>query len=238
MTAVAVVSGGMDSVAMLYRLNAKMSDHRDDSKLHVVSFDYGQRHYKELNFAENHAQELGAEHHVIDLMGLGTIFAKAGSQSSLVNTDVAVPDGHYAEESMKATVVPNRNMIMASIAAGIAVAAGASVLGLGVHAGDHFIYPDCRPEFIGLFERTVKSGNEGFAAEDFHVYVPWMHKSKTDIVRETYKQFGDTFARDLFTETWSCYKGGVLHCGTCGTCTERKEAFKDAGVDDPTEYAA
>jgi len=226
--AVAVVSGGMDSVAMLYELHRKTKD------ILVVSFDYGQQHRnRELPLANMHAQVLGLPHYVVGMEHLGSIFVHAGSESSLINPDVDVPDGHYAEESMKSTVVPNRNMIMASIAAGIAVSAKANILGLGVHSGDHFIYPDCRPEFFYYLEHALQLGNEGFGhPKPMELFTPWMHRTKTDIVRQAHiwdvpLQF-----------TWSCYKGNEVHCGTCGTCVERKEAFEQAGVEDKTIYAS
>jgi 7-cyano-7-deazaguanine synthase len=237
--AVAVVSGGMDSVAMLYKL------YQEETKdILVVSFDYGQRHgQSEIPFANMHARVLGLNHVVVGLAHIGQMFAALGSESSLINEGVAVPDGHYAEESMKATVVPNRNMIMASIAAGLAVSVKANIIGLGVHGGDHFIYPDCRPSFFHDLEEAVQRGNEGFGhAEPIKFFTPWMYVSKTDIVRWAYDTPNTAYSLkgerhvDL-RFTWSCYKGDTTHCGTCGTCTERKEAFSDAGVDDPTIYA-
>jgi 7-cyano-7-deazaguanine synthase len=143
---------------------------------------------------------------------------------------VDVPDGHYAEESMRSTVVPNRNAIMANIAIGVASGAGADVIGLGVHAGDHAVYPDCRPEFVKALRQCMTHALKGFHTP--RLETPFLHKSKTKIAA-----LGFAAGAPLHL-SWSCYKGGALHCGTCGTCTERKEAFKDAGLTDPTEYLA
>jgi len=143
-----------------------------------------------------------------------------------------VPEGHYAAESMKATVVPNRNMIMLSIAAGVALANGYERIATAVHAGDHAIYPDCRPEFIDDMGACLETATEGFWGphEESPLYAPYINKSKADIVR-----IGDGVGVD-WTKTWSCYVGEESHCGRCGTCVERKEAFRLAGVEDPTPY--
>lgn len=216
---VAIVSGGLDSVTLAHMLAEKTE------QLTLVSFDYGQKHLKELEFARECAAELGAEHIIADLSGLGNVL-----DSALTSEETEVPDGHYAEDSMKITVVPNRNMIMLSIAAGIAVSKKANYVATGVHAGDHFVYPDCRPPFIVAVQKAIKIGNEGFIDADFVVDAPFVTLGKHDIVT-----VGMNLGVD-FTKTWSCYKGGNLHCGTCGTCVERKEAFELAGYQDPTEY--
>ena len=140
------------------------------------------------------------------------------------------PDGHYTDDSMKATVVPNRNAILLSIATGLAVATGADTVATAVHAGDHPIYPDCRPAFITAFEHLAQVANEGFVAEGFKVTAPYLNFSKADIVAR-----GAALGVP-FDETWSCYRGGELHCGRCGTCVERIEAFELADVADPTPY--
>ena len=223
MTATVVtVSGGLDSVTLAHLLAA------EGRALTFVSFDYGQRHVRELDFAAAAARRLGAAHHVVDLRSVGALL----SGSALTDASVDVPDGHYTDDSMRSTVVPNRNAILLSVATGVAVATGAEVVATAVHAGDHPIYPDCRPAFIEAFEHLVRVGNEGFAHPDLRVEARFLDKSKAEIV-------GLGAALGVpFAETWSCYRGGELHCGRCGTCVERREAFELAGVEDPTAYEA
>ena len=218
---VAVVSGGLDSVTMAYSLA------RTVERLTVLSVDYGQRHARELSCAALAASSLGARHEVADLRAVGALLAG----SALTDDAVDVPDGHYTDESMRATVVPNRNAILLSVATGVAVAAGADAVAFGAHGGDHPIYPDCRPEFVVAFERMARVGNEGFVDPGFAVVAPFLERTKADIVAEG-AALGVPFA-----DTWSCYRGGDVHCGTCGTCVERREAFELAGVPDPTVYA-
>jgi 7-cyano-7-deazaguanine synthase len=220
--AVAIVSGGMDSVTLAYLLASEGCD------LHLLSFDYGQRHRKELEFAASCAGLLGARHDVVDLSSLTDLL----KGSALTDAGVAVPDGHYAQENMKITVVPNRNAMMLAIAYAVAVAEGAEVIGAGIHAGDHAIYPDCRPAFAEAFDAMQRLAVEGFGRPDLHLYTPFVSITKANIVTIGHR-LGVDYAR-----TWSCYKGGEVHCGTCGTCVERKEAFELAGVPDPTRYAA
>ncbi|MFJ1707153.1 7-cyano-7-deazaguanine synthase QueC [Kitasatospora sp. NPDC088346] len=219
--AVVIASGGLDSTTVAYWLADR------GSRLSLLSFDYGQRHRKELDFARRIAGHLGAHHEVVDLSGLGRLL----SGSALTDPGIRVPDGHYTAESMRSTVVPNRNAIMLDIAVGMAVVLGADAVAFGAHAGDHAIYPDCRSSFFDLFAETAKAGNQGFLADGFEVLAPFIDLAKADIV-EIGRQ-----VQVPFQDTWSCYKGGELHCGTCGTCTERIEAFSLAGVEDPTEYA-
>jgi 7-cyano-7-deazaguanine synthase len=226
MKGVAIVSGGMDSVTLAHWLTKEYDMLEGD--LHLLAFNYGQRHKKELVFARQCSFDVGARFDIIDLHELSSLLAQSGS--SLVDTATPVPDGHYAEESMKITVVPNRNAIMLSIASGVAVAEKAAWVATGVHAGDHFIYPDCRPMFIDTLSLATNIGNEGFVDESFHIKAPFIQKTKADIA-----SVGDSLDVD-WTATWSCYKGHIIHCGTCGTCTERREAFSLAGVVDPTEY--
>lgn len=220
MNAVAIVSGGMDSATLAYYLADQ------GYKLHLLAFDYGQRHRKELDYAHKIAHNLHAGFDVLDLSGIGHLL----TGSALTDPTIPVPDGHYAAATMRATVVPNRNAIMLSIAVGVAVAEGAKVVAAGVHAGDHPIYPDCRPEFIGAFNHMARIATDTHALDDFAVIAPFVHHSKADIVTLGSK-LGVPYA-----DTWSCYKGGDLHCGTCGTCVERREAFLLAGIQDPTVY--
>ena len=217
---VAVVSGGLDSVTMAYALA------REAERLTLLSVDYGQRHVRELECAALAASRLGAPHEVADLRQVGSLL----SGSALTDDTVEVPDGHYTDDSMRATVVPNRNAILLSVATGVAVAAGADAVAFGAHGGDHPIYPDCRPAFVRAFETLARVANEGFVDDDFAVLAPFLEKTKADIVAEG-ARLGVPFA-----DTWSCYRGHELHCGTCGTCVERREAFDVAGVPDPTVY--
>jgi 7-cyano-7-deazaguanine synthase len=163
-------------------------------------------------------------HDIIDIRTIG-----ASLSGSALTDDLDVPDGHYAEETMKVTVVPNRNAIMLSIAFGVAAAQKVDAVAIAVHGGDHFIYPDCRPGFIDAFQTMQQHALEGYA--DVRLLAPYLNGSKADIVSDGAKH-GTPFAA-----TWSCYKGGDLHCGRCGTCVERREAFELAGVEDPTAYA-
>jgi 7-cyano-7-deazaguanine synthase len=213
----------MDSVTLAWHLQSL------DWEQYIISFDYGQRHAKELEFAAECAYDLGADHDVIDLRELSQFL----NSSSLTDPNIDVPDGHYAEETMKITVVPNRNMIMLSIAVGIAVAGQYQRVFVGVHAGDHFIYPDCREAFYNALNEAVQLGTDGFSAWDddvFAVATPFVGITKADIVMK-----GAALGVP-YEATWSCYKGKEIHCGRCGTCVERKEAFRLAEVADPTVY--
>lgn len=222
--AVVVVSGGLDSCTLLHLTHNRYSDY----ELHAVSFDYGQRHKKELEYASYQARQLDATHKIINMDFLSELFKDSGS--SLIDSETAVPEGHYGEATMSQTVVPNRNMIMMSIAAGYAVSIGARILATGVHAGDHFIYPDCRPEFIALLDRTIVAANEGFIKRSFELWTPYIFKSKNDIAADAVRLNVD------IANTWSCYRGQEIHCGRCGTCVERQEAIASTGISDPTTY--
>lgn len=217
MNTIVICSGGLDSVSLAYKVAA------EQQLMRLVSFDYGQRHRKELDSAAQCAQALGVPHDLIDIRAIGATLT-----GSALTDDLDVPDGHYAEETMRITVVPNRNAIMLSIAFGIAAAQQADAVATAVHGGDHFIYPDCRPGFIDAFETMQQHALEGYA--NVQLYTPFVTGSKADIVTE-----GARF-NTPFVETWSCYKGGEQHCGRCGTCVERREAFHLAEVTDPTHY--
>lgn len=218
--AIAIVSGGLDSVTLAYLLKSK------GYELHMLSFDYGQRHSKELDFARICAERLNARCTEVDLSGLRVLL----KGSALTEDTIDVPEGHYAEPNMAITVVPNRNAIMLSIAYGAAVVEQADIVAAGFHGGDHFIYPDCRPEFVEAFDIMERHAVEGFAKANLQLYTPFVNIGKHDIVALGAR------LNVPFNETWSCYKGGERHCGTCGTCVERREAFAFAHVTDPTEY--
>ncbi|HLT78653.1 MAG TPA: 7-cyano-7-deazaguanine synthase QueC [Ferrovibrio sp.] len=216
--AVVLCSGGIDSATLAYRVAEAGALER------LISFDYGQRHRREIERAAAIAARLGARHDVVDIAGLGRFL----TSSSLISGGGAVPDGHYAESNMKSTVVPNRNAIMLSIAFGIAAGARADAVGIAVHSGDHFIYPDCRPAFVDAFRAMQDCALEGMWQVE--LYAPFVNTDKAGIVAEG-ARLGVPYEL-----TWSCYKGGERHCGRCGTCVERAEAFHLAGVADPTDY--
>jgi 7-cyano-7-deazaguanine synthase len=220
-TAIAIVSGGLDSVTLAHLLHAQGFD------LHLLSFNYGQRHKKELQYAKQCAERLGAQQDIIDLSSV-TPFLKGSS----LTDNLEIPEGHYAAPSMAVTVVPNRNAMMLSIAYAVAVAEGAEVVATGVHAGDHFIYPDCRPDFIARFDAMQRAAVEGFGHPSLKLLAPFVHIGKHQIVGLGAK------IGVPFDSTWSCYKGNEKHCGKCGTCVERRESFELAHVIDPTEYEA
>lgn len=219
-TAVALVSGGMDSVTLL-AYAAVMFD-----RVIAVSFDYGQRHVRELACAQWQAEHRGASFQRIKL--------PVGDQltgSSLTDPAVPVPHGHYSEETMRQTVVPGRNAMMISAAWGIAATASASVVATAVHAGDHFIYPDCRPEFIASLNHSLRLGTEGHRLDEMRIWAPFLWFSKIEILR-----LGDVLGVD-YSHSWTCYEGGDIACGQCGACRERLEAFEVNAMRDPLKYA-
>lgn len=217
--AVSLISGGLDSITLAHQLKSEGYD------LFLLAVDYGQRHKKELEFARRCAQCLSARFETIDLSGVGRLL-----RGSSLTDDIEVPEGHYAAANMAVTVVANRNAIMLAIAYGVAVAEQADVVAAGFHTGDHAIYPDCRPEFVRTFDAMERVATEGYARPTLRLYAPFVRVDKSDIVRI------GTRLGVPFEDTWSCYKGLERHCGRCGTCVERKEAFALAGVPDPTLY--
>lgn len=209
-----VVSGGVDSITLLYDMQERIAL--------GVSFDYGSNHNsREIPFAERHCRELGIRHITINLDFMHRYF-----KSSLLAGADAIPEGHYADENMKSTVVPFRNGIMLAIAAGMAESNGLENVLIANHSGDHTIYPDCRPEFIRAIDEATTLGTY----VGVRVLAPYTDISKADIVRR-----GKALGVD-YSATWSCYKGGERHCGSCGTCVERREAMAEAGVEDTTIY--
>ncbi|MCQ2195403.1 MAG: 7-cyano-7-deazaguanine synthase QueC [Paludibacteraceae bacterium] len=211
---VIIVSGGMDSTVLLY-------EYQDRIAL-AVSFHYGSNHNdKEIPFAKKHCEKLGIKHITIPLQ-----FMKEYFHSSLLEGADAIPEGNYDDENMKSTVVPFRNGIMLSIAAGLAENYGLKHVMMANHGGDHTIYPDCRPEFVQGMSNAIAAGTY----DGITLVAPYTNITKTDIAAKG-KELGIDFS-----ETWSCYKGGEIHCGKCGTCTERKEALAQAGIEDNTIY--
>ncbi len=211
---VIIYSGGLDSTTLLY-------EERERVAL-AVTFDYGSNHAsREIACARHHCERLGIEHLVIELGFMSRYF-----QSSLMSGADAIPDGSYDDENMKSTVVPFRNGIMLSIACGLAESRGLKRVLIANHGGDHAIYPDCRPEFVSAMDGAMQAGTY----EGVRLAAPYTNLTKADLVRR-----GAQMGID-YSLTYSCYKGGEKHCGTCGTCTERREAFRTAGVPDPTAY--
>ena len=216
MKVVVLVSGGMDSVTALYQA------HRDYEVIAGLSFDYGSKHnHREIPFAASHCKTLGVRHEVISLGFMNDLF-----KSDLLRSGGEIPEGHYEASNMKKTVVPFRNGIMLSIAAGYAESIEAEGLVIAAHSGDHAIYADCREEFMAPMAEAIAQGTD----VDLQVLRPFIEMRKEDIAAAA-----DELGLDL-ADTWSCYKGGEIHCGKCGTCVERKEAFLLAKLIDGTVY--
>lgn len=213
---IVLLSGGMDSVTAFYHARTQYNVKG------AISFDYGSKHnHKEIPFAKYHCQQNGVPHTTVNLDFIGQLF-----QSDLLQSGGDIPDGHYADENMKKTVVPFRNGIFLSIAAGYAESVEAEGVVIAAHSGDHAIYPDCREPFMESMAKAIASGTYANIA----LLRPFIDMDKAAICKS-----GAELGVD-YAQTWSCYKGGELHCGTCGTCVERKEAFELAGVPDPTVY--
>lgn len=213
--ALIIVSGGMDSVTMLYEYAKEIAL--------AVTFDYGANHGpKEIPMARMHCERLGIPHIVIPLSFMQQYF-----RSSLLSGADAIPEGHYADDNMRSTVVPFRNGIMLSVACGIAESNGLKRLMIANHAGDHAIYPDCRKAFVEAMSQATQEGTY----DRIRIDAPYTTLTKGEIARH-----GKRLGID-YSETWSCYKGGDVHCGKCGTCVERREALAEAGIEDTTPYA-
>lgn len=211
--AVVIYSGGMDSYTLLsYVCRSGYNE------VHALSFDYGQRHKKELEYARRVTREQGIPHKVVDITAINSLL----QGSSLTQPDLPVPEGHYAEPTMKQTVVPNRNMIMLSLAVGYAVSIKAIDVFYGAHAGDHAIYPDCRGEFIDAMNAVTRIAN----FIPVTILAPFLSMDKGDIAI-----LGKNMRLD-YSQTWTCYKGEALPCGKCGACVERAEAMAKAGIVD------
>jgi len=214
---VVIYSGGMDSFTVL---NKAVNDGFD---VYALSFDYGQRHVKELEYAANVCKQLNIHHKIVDISAINSII----SGSSLTD-DIDVPEGHYESENMKQTVVPNRNMILLSLAVGYAVSLEANKVYYGAHSGDHAIYPDCRPEFVQKMQDVCAIAN--YEAVD--IVVPYLNEDKIEILADGLKMGLD------YALTWTCYNGREKACGKCGACQERLEAFKLNNATDPRSYEA
>ena len=215
MKTILIYSGGLDSTILLHKLK------KEGGEIKCISFNYGQRHSKELVSATFFCKKLGIEHKITDLQCIKSIIS-----NSCLTSESSVPEGHYAEDSMKLTVVPNRNMIMISLAIGWAINEKFDSVTYAAHSGDHAIYPDCREEFVSFLSKAAELA-------DWHpvkINRPFIHLTKGDIVK-----LGEELSVE-FEKTWSCYNGREKHCGKCGTCAERKEAFSLAGVQDLTTY--
>lgn len=208
----------MDSVTALYWARREHDVHA------ALSFDYGAKHnHREIPFAAEHAARLGVGHEIVTLDFINRLF-----RSDLLKNGGEIPEGHYEAANMKQTVVPFRNAILLSIACGFAESIGAEGLVIAAHGGDHAIYPDCREEFMRAIGDAMRLGTYAGVA----LLRPFITMNKGAIAAEG-ARLGVDFAR-----TWSCYKGGAMHCGKCGTCVERREAFAHAGLSDPTAYAS
>jgi len=215
---VILVSGGIDSTTLTYYLKDKGHD------LYPICFYYGQKHNKEILIAEQIFYTLNLPFKLVDIKKVGRLL-----KSSLTDKDGKIPKGKYDKKVMKSTVVPNRNMILLSIAAGYGKSIGATKLAFAAHGGDHFIYPDCRPGFVHALQMAF-SASFGYEKPRLELIAPFITFDKTDIVRIGH------MLKVPFKSTWSCYEGNQKHCGRCGTCYERAEAFQKAGISDPAKY--
>ena len=218
MKTVLVYSGGLDSTVLLYHLRAA------GDTVSTLAVNYGQRHSKELERARQITDSIDVEHREIDLTSINQLLGG----SSLTDQAISIPHGHYEEDNMKSTVVPNRNMILLSLAAGWAISKKADCVSYAAHSGDHAIYPDCRKEFTDALDQAIRLADW----QEIYLNRPYVDLTKADIAKR------GTELGVPFELTWSCYEGQNLHCGRCGTCIERREAFYLADVEDPTPYAA
>ncbi|KAF7786892.1 7-cyano-7-deazaguanine synthase [Pseudoalteromonas rubra] len=212
---VVIYSGGMDSYTVLNKAL------KSGYEVYALSFNYGQRHVKELEVARQACDELGVAHKIVDISAINQLIG-----GSSLTDDIEVPEGHYEEESMKSTVVPNRNMILLSLAVGYAVSLKASKVFYGAHSGDHAIYPDCRPEFVKKMDDVCRIANY----EEIEIVCPYLNNSKIEILTDGLKMGLD------YSKTWTCYNGREKACGKCGACQERLEAFTLNQASDPLPY--
>jgi len=213
---VVLLSGGMDSSTLLATA-AALHD-----RVYALSVDYNQRHKRELEFAKKIAHHYGVSHEILDITNINSLI----SGSSLTSADISVPHGHYADETMKRTVVPNRNMILLSIATGMAISNGINMVAYAAHAGDHAIYPDCRPDFVMAMTDVLTK----CSYEPVGLWAPFLYLDKAQILQSGLRW------KVPYELTWTCYEGREKACGKCGACVERLEAFELNGVEDPLEY--
>lgn len=214
---VVIFSGGMNSFTVLNKAI------REGFDVHALTFNYGQRHVKEVEYAKNVCEDLSIPHKIVDISAINSIIA-----GSSLTDDIDVPEGHYEADNMKQTVVPNRNMILLSLAIGYAVSLEATKVYYGAHSGDHAIYPDCRPEFVKKMQDVAAIANY----EAIDIAVPYLNNDKIEILADGLKMGLD------YSKTWTCYNGRELACGKCGACQERLEAFEKNNVTDPLTYEA
>lgn len=215
--AVVIYSGGMDSFTILNRA------YKEGYDLYALTFDYGQKHRKEIAFASDVCQQLDINHRIIDITAINQLL-----QSSSLTSDKEIPEGHYEAANMKSTVVPNRNMILLSLAIGYAVDIGANKVFYGAHSGDHAIYPDCRPDFVLAMNKVAKLANY----EPVDIVTPYLNSDKAEILADGLRMGLD------YSHSWTCYNGRAKACGKCGSCVERLEAFAANNTTDPLPYEA
>ncbi|SEM26836.1 7-cyano-7-deazaguanine synthase QueC [Halomonas caseinilytica] len=214
---VVIYSGGMDSFTVLHRAL------REGRDVHALSFDYGQRHARELEVARRVCRELAVPHQVVDIRAIHGLI----DNSALTDADRRMPDGDYDADNLADTVVPNRNMMLLSMAIAKAVNIGAGRVDYGAHGGDHVLYPDCRPEFVEAMNAVAGIAN----FEPVEIHTPYLRRTKAEIL-------ADGLAMGLdYADTWTCYLGESLACGRCGSCRERLAAFATNGIDDPLGYS-
>lgn len=214
--AVVIYSGGMDSFTILNKAK------QEGYELYPLTFNYGQKHSKEVSYAQRVCEELDLPHKVIDITAINQLL----QSSSLTASDKHIPEGHYEDSNMVSTVVPNRNMILLSLAIGYAVDISASKVFYGAHSGDHAIYPDCRPEFVHAMNAVAQIANY----EAVEIVTPYLNTDKIGILKDGLSMNLD------YGKTWTCYNGRELACGKCGSCVERLEAFTENQQQDPLEY--